>query len=109
MLDLARCLQVAISGSVRVESTQTGSPPSLHPTLPNLRDLTRDLADHEVMKPDINDPYIKPANHKAKVYYVWNFMGRTVSMVLANEPDLPLRQKGLWREVSGRANIGRCS
>lgn len=72
-----------------------------------LRDLTRALAYHEVMEPNIDDPYMKPANRKTKVYHMWDFMSRTLSMVLANDPDLPRRQKGLWREVTGRAKYGK--
>ncbi|KAL8786984.1 MAG: hypothetical protein Q9195_007962 [Heterodermia aff. obscurata] len=72
-----------------------------------LRDLTRALAYHEVMEPNIDDPYMKPANRKTKVYHMWDFVGRTLSMVLANDPDLPRRQRGLWKEVMGRAQYGK--
>lgn len=72
-----------------------------------LRDLTRALADHDPMVPNINNPYMKPANRKTKVYHMWDFMSRTLSMLLAVDPDLPGRQKGLWNEVQGRAKQGK--
>lgn len=69
-----------------------------------LLDLTKALADHEVMAPNINDPYWKHANRKSKVYHMWDFVGRTLSMLLAVDFDLPRRPKGRWTEVKGRAH-----
>ncbi|KAL8994986.1 MAG: hypothetical protein Q9169_005185 [Polycauliona sp. 2 TL-2023] len=68
-----------------------------------LRDSTNALANHSAMTPNINYPYGKPANRKTKIYPMWDFVSRTLSMTLALDMTLPRREKGLWNEVEGRS------
>ena len=72
-----------------------------------LRDLTKALGDHEVMEPNINDPYMKPANRKTKVYHMWDFISRTLSILWVVDLDLPSSQKPLWTEALGRAVLAK--
>ncbi|KAG8525645.1 uncharacterized protein KY384_000405 [Bacidia gigantensis] len=72
-----------------------------------LRELFLALANHEAMADNINRPFGEPAKRKTKVYHTWDFVGRTLSMVLAVDPTLPRRLKGQWNEVHGRAKYSK--
>ena len=43
-----------------------------------LRTLYRLLAFHPAMATNINDTYMTPARTKNKVYFMWDFIGRTL-------------------------------
>ena len=45
----------------------------------------------------------KAADMTMQVYQMWDFVGRTLSMLLAVDFDLPRSQREHWQDVSGRA------
>ena len=84
-----------------------GAKPAWAKLIKTLQDLTKALAYHEAMSPNIDQPYGQPANRKTKVYHQWDFVGRTLSLALACDPDLPRGEKEQWEEVTGRAMYAR--
>ena len=58
------------------------SPPFANPewahTANTLRELVRKLADHPAMEPNLHQTFMTPAASKNKVYFMWDFVGRTM-------------------------------
>jgi len=40
--------------------------------------LTQKVAQHPAMAPNLKQTYMTPANAKNKVYFMWDFVGRTL-------------------------------
>ena len=47
----------------------------------NLKELNGKLAFHDAMKPNIDQTYMTPAASKNKVYFMWDFVARTLVCV----------------------------
>lgn len=43
-----------------------------------LQSLLRKLAAHDAMRANLEQTYMTPANSKNKVYFMWDFVGRTL-------------------------------
>ena len=43
-----------------------------------LRDLLQKLAHHPAMEPNLQQTFMTPAASKNKVYFMWDFVGRTM-------------------------------
>lgn len=43
------------------------------------------------------------ADDMIQIYHMWDFVGRTLSMLLAVDFDIPRSQREHWQDVSGRA------
>ncbi|KAK4944816.1 hypothetical protein LTR66_007665 [Elasticomyces elasticus] len=76
----------------------------LHKDLRHLLDL---LAHYPAMAPNLQQTYSTPAASKDKVYFMWDFIGRTLGMLNQIDPKLPSRTKDAWEDVYGRASYGR--
>jgi hypothetical protein len=72
-----------------------------------LRNLLSKLADHESMVQNMNQKYMEPAVAKTKVYFMWDFTGRTLGMLDGLDPSLPSSEKRQWAEVVKREAFGR--
>ncbi|KAH7119045.1 hypothetical protein B0J11DRAFT_83523 [Dendryphion nanum] len=68
-----------------------------------LKELLKALADHPAMAENNEQTYMTPAKWKNKIYFLWDFVGRTLAQVAAIDPQLPARQKAAWQEAMGRA------
>ncbi|KAM0794095.1 hypothetical protein BDR22DRAFT_718717 [Usnea florida] len=71
-----------------------------------LRTLLLKLAFHPAMEPNLQQTYMTPAASKNNVYFMWDFVGRTLSMLYNVEPTLEnMSEEGekKWNDVSGRA------
>ncbi|KAF2398717.1 hypothetical protein EJ06DRAFT_456867, partial [Trichodelitschia bisporula] len=64
--------------------------------------VLRALAYHPAMEPNIDQPFMTPANKKSRVYFMWDFCGRTLGMALAIDASLPRSTKKVWEEVNER-------
>ncbi|TFK71336.1 hypothetical protein BDN72DRAFT_958135 [Pluteus cervinus] len=73
---------------------------NLHGTLKVLLDK---LLNHPAMAPNVNQTFMTPAARKSKVYFMWDFVGRTLGTINMLDPTLPRREKGEWDEAIGRA------
>lgn len=47
-----------------------------------MRELLQKLAHHPAMEPNLQQTYMTPAASKNKVYFVWDFVGRTMVIIL---------------------------
>lgn len=54
------------------------------------------------MKPNLQQTYMTPAASKIKVYFMWDFVGRTIGNLYNVDPTLSSELKE-WAEVRGRA------
>ncbi|KAK5115179.1 hypothetical protein LTR85_009937 [Meristemomyces frigidus] len=75
----------------------------------NLKELYRLLAFHSAMRPNMQQTFMTPANIKSKVYFMWDFIGRTLSfayMVPPSLEDLDSPQQERWEDVIGRSVMG---
>ncbi|KAL8979545.1 MAG: hypothetical protein Q9205_005143 [Flavoplaca limonia] len=66
------------------------------------------LAHHTAMAPNLHQPYMTPANSKNKVYFEWDFVGRTLSMFYALNPTLQgltKQEKEKWQDAIGRTTF----
>ena len=43
-----------------------------------LQELERTLAFHDAMKPNLTQTFSTPANAKTKIYFMWDFVDRTL-------------------------------
>jgi hypothetical protein len=86
-----------------------------------LRNLVTALAAHPAMAPNLPQTYMTPAAQKSKIYFMWDFTGRTLGMLNGIEgaaaATLGMRGKGkgkgmarkmeeVWDDVVGRAQFG---
>jgi hypothetical protein len=71
-----------------------------------LKSLLSALLNHPAMAPNADQTYMTPAAWKNKVYFMWDFVGRTLGMLYALDPSLPAREKKQWDEVSNRCAYG---
>ncbi|KAJ0107435.1 hypothetical protein J7T55_009400 [Diaporthe amygdali] len=77
-----------------------------------LKNLMEKLINHESMRENAQQPYMTPAASKNQVYFVWDFVGRTLAMMDAVPPQLqaspqwsPAVEK-MWKgEIVGRSTV----
>ncbi|KAI4239758.1 MAG: hypothetical protein LQ349_000131 [Xanthoria aureola] len=63
------------------------------------------LAHHSAMASNMQQTYMTPANSKNKVYFEWDFVGRTLSMFYDVNPtlqNLSKQEKEKWEDAVGR-------
>lgn len=80
-----------------------GSAPQYAHLWTSLNELLTLLAEHPAMAPNLEQTYSTPANRKTKIYFLWDFVGRTRGMMATISPSLPRVEKGQWQDVKGRA------
>ncbi|OCL01330.1 hypothetical protein AOQ84DRAFT_350832 [Glonium stellatum] len=72
-----------------------------------LRELLDKLAHHPAMASNLSQTYMTPAADKNKVYFMWDYVGRTLGM-LCNEVNPQLKgSKKAWEEVIGRISMAK--
>jgi hypothetical protein len=63
------------------------------------------LINHKAMERNIDQTFMTPAASKNKVYFMWDFVGRTLGMLYMLDPAAP---KGdAWEDVAGRCGYAR--
>ncbi|KAL8282830.1 hypothetical protein RB597_010188 [Gaeumannomyces tritici] len=73
-----------------------------HDDLRRLLDL---LAKHEGMSANMEQTFMMPAADKNKVYFMWDFVGRTLGMMAAVPPTTPkasLASSAMFKDIIGR-------
>lgn len=71
-----------------------------------LRTLLDKLVHHPAMAPNLQQTYMTPAASKNNVYFMWDFVGRTLSMLYNVDPtleDLSEKDNENWNDAHGRA------
>jgi hypothetical protein len=58
--------------------------PEWKDTCLKMQSLYRKLAYHEAMAPNFQQTYMTPANSKNRVYFMWDFVGRTLAWPSVN-------------------------
>jgi hypothetical protein len=71
----------------------------------NLKSLLEALSQHDAMKENIDRPYNEPAKHKNKVYFMWDYIGRTLGMAFSADSSDP-KKSPFWTEARQRAVMG---
>lgn len=95
--------QQFLDHKIQPQAKATKNYAHLHKTLLHLLDL---LAHHPAMVPNLQQTYMTPAASKNKVYFMWDFTGRTVGQLLALKPSEPRSQAQAMTEVLGRSTFG---
>lgn len=68
-----------------------------------LKQLYRLLLEHPAMDENREQVFMVPAIYKNKVYFMWDFVGRTLGMMLMLDPTRPQEDHpGVWGDASGR-------
>ncbi|KAL9000693.1 MAG: hypothetical protein Q9169_000729 [Polycauliona sp. 2 TL-2023] len=68
------------------------------------------LARHTAMAPNLQQTYMTPANSKNKVYFQWDFVGRTLGMFYNINPTLQglsKDEKEKWEDAKGRTTFAK--
>ncbi|KXT08685.1 hypothetical protein AC579_8664 [Pseudocercospora musae] len=63
------------------------------------------LTQHPAMAPNLQQTYMTPANSKNKIYFMWDFVGRTLGHIVSFDPTHnPARgpKKAIWKDVVSR-------
>lgn len=84
----------------------TSAAPAWKKLVITLRVLLDKLAAHPAMAANLQQTYMTPANSKNKVYFMWDFVGRTLGYVYMVDPSLEglgRQEKKKWDEAKGRA------
>lgn len=74
-----------------------------------LRDLYSKLGAHPARAPNLDQTFSTPANSKNSVYFMWDFVGRTLHqlyLVPAQTDKLSAKHKGAFNDCQGRAAMG---
>lgn len=61
--------------------------------------LLEKLAYHPAMAPNLQQIYNQPANDKNNVYFMWDFVGRTLGMLFRMDPELPRGIDAMMEDV----------
>ncbi|KAK5727995.1 hypothetical protein LTR17_012302 [Elasticomyces elasticus] len=80
--------------------------PDLRSHIETNKTLLRLLAFHSAMRPNLQQTYMTPANIKSKVYFMWDFVGRTLGFAYMLSPalsNLDDRSKDIWFDIKGRS------
>ncbi|KAF2234680.1 hypothetical protein EV356DRAFT_576609 [Viridothelium virens] len=75
-----------------------------------LRELLQKIAHHPAMEANLQQTYMTPAASKNKVYFMWDFVGRTMSMAGKVDPKLQnmgKAEKEIWSDVVGRSMMAK--
>ncbi|KAF1816981.1 hypothetical protein P152DRAFT_5453 [Eremomyces bilateralis CBS 781.70] len=73
-----------------------------------LKRLYRLLIDHPAMAENKFQTFMTPAAYKNKVYFIWDFVGRTLGMLLMLDPKRPQEDNlGHWSDASGRVEFAK--
>ncbi|KAL6718314.1 hypothetical protein ACLMJK_004403 [Lecanora helva] len=90
-------------------SPPASASPSWTALATQLRALLEKLLYHDAMKRNLQQTYMTPARDKNMVYFMWDFVGRTVAKLYQIDPslsdDMPKQQKEEWTDVQGRATM----
>ncbi|KAK4498014.1 hypothetical protein PRZ48_010670 [Zasmidium cellare] len=75
-----------------------------------LRSLLDKLGNHQAMATNLQQTYMTPANSKNKVYFMWDFVGRTLGYFsqlsdVTSVNSMNATQKELWGDVEGRCEM----
>lgn len=84
----------------------TSAAPAWKKLVITLRVLLDKLAAQPAMAANLQQTYMTPANSKNKVYFMWDFVGRTLGYVYMVDPSLEglgRQEKEKWDEAKGRA------
>ncbi|KAF9263042.1 hypothetical protein L218DRAFT_987817 [Marasmius fiardii PR-910] len=68
------------------------------------------LASHAAMAPNLQQTYMTPANSKNKIYFMWDFVGRSLGMLFTIPPEKNPRRgmhKATWSDVVGRTVMAK--
>jgi len=71
-----------------------------------LQEVMRLMIAHPAMSQNKSQTFNTPANSKNEVYFMWDFVQRTLGVLLQLDPTLPLREFEMWKEIKGRAVYG---
>lgn len=59
------------------------------------------------MAPNREQTFMTPAKKKTRVYFMWDFVGRTLGMLYQIPPNLPAsvtdKEDNVWMDVVGRS------
>jgi hypothetical protein len=105
--------------ATRAEFTEYICRPQLPPDAPdptpiwklfvsNQKDLVTALAAHPAMEPNLQQTYDTPAASKNKVYFMWDFVGRTVGYLYQVSPAMEFqndKERELWAEIQQRGTM----
>jgi hypothetical protein len=67
--------------------------------------LLEKLAYHPAMAPNLQQTYNTPANDKNNVYFMWDFVGRTLGSLFRLNPELPNGITDPMQDVVGRTTM----
>lgn len=71
-------------------------------------ELLKALFEHPAMAPNREQTFMTPAKKKTRVYFMWDFVGRTLGMLYQIPPKLPAsvtdKEDNVWMSVVGRSN-----
>ncbi|MCJ1376476.1 hypothetical protein MMC20_007719 [Loxospora ochrophaea] len=76
----------------------------------SLRNCLKKLAYHPAMEPNLQQTYMTPANSKNSVYFMWDFVGRTLGNLYQVDPtlkDLSRQEKEQWNDAVGRTVLAQ--
>ncbi|KAF1998197.1 hypothetical protein P154DRAFT_564941 [Amniculicola lignicola CBS 123094] len=68
-----------------------------------LKALLKLLAEHKAMEENLTQTYMTPAAYKNKIYFMWDFIGRTLGQLSAIDPSEARPGKPAYDEAKGRA------
>ncbi|KAI7719727.1 hypothetical protein KC353_g2750 [Hortaea werneckii] len=71
-----------------------------------LKELYQLLANHPGMSRNNEQLFAQPAHEKNTVYFMWDFVGRTITMAYMIDPTLPKNEKDVqdrWVDVVSRS------
>lgn len=105
--------------ATRAEFTEYACRPQLPPDAPdpspiwkvfvsNQRDLVTALAAHPAMASNLHQTYMTPAASKNRVYFMWDFVGRTLGKLYQVNPTLDFgsnEEREMWADIEGRATM----
>ena len=74
-----------------------------------LNRLMEKMAYHDAMKDNLRQTFMTPATSKNKVYFMWDFVGRTRGMMVNVDPKLSPQARGSqeWKDCLSRSALSQ--
>jgi len=66
------------------------------------RILVQALLTHPSMEPNLAQTFMTPANNKTRIYFLWDFVQRTIWFLNNCNPRNPSSTQSIWEDAVGR-------
>jgi hypothetical protein len=104
-LDPATTTRQAWTDNLTNATIPSNAKPTFRKLASGLQEVMRLFIQHEAMSQNKSQTFNTPAASKNEIYFMWDFVQRTLGILLQLNPTLPRGEKQAWDDCKGRAEM----